>query len=378
MIRILMLNCEFPPIGGGAANMNWYFLKEVAKHHDVELDLITSGVNHTSISHDFGSNINIRKVNVWKKNLHHWTFREMLVYLIKAYFLAFKLVLKNKYDLIHAVFGFPSGLIAYLLRKKVPYVVSMRGSDVPMFNSRFSFGYKLIRPLIKKIWASASALTANSKGLKELALLTDPQINIRIIPNGVDNDEFSPFVAEPGNGTRLLTVARLIDRKGIDYLIKSLSDLKDIIPGISLTIVGSGDKQNELEALVKKRELSESVKFLGEVPHNELAAIYSSHDVFVLPSFNEGMSNAMLEAMASGLPIVTTATGGTSELLNGNAVIIEKGSSDSIRDALRTIISDKDKLSEMKRLSLERSKDFSWSKTAQEYFNFYDEAIKVH
>lgn len=378
MKRVLMLNCEFPPIGGGAANMNWYFLKEVAKHHDVELDLITSGVNHTSINHDFGSNINIRKINVWKKNLHHWTFREMMIYSIRAYFIALRLIFKNKYDIVHAVFGFPSGLIAYLLPKKIPYVVSMRGSDVPMFNTRFTFAYNFIRPLIKKIWGSASALTANSQGLKELALLTDPQIDIRIIPNGVDNYEFSPNVAERGNGTRLLTVARLIDRKGIDYLIKSLSELKDTFPDISLTIVGSGDKKNELEALVMERELSSTVKFLGEVPHNELAAIYSSHDVFILPSFNEGMSNAMLEAMASGLPIVTTATGGTMELLNGNAVIIEKGSSDSIRDALRAIISDKDKLNEMERLSIERARDFSWSKTVQEYFNFYDEAIKVY
>lgn len=378
MMRILMLNCEFPPIGGGAANMNWYFLKEVAKHHDVEIDLITSGLNHTTINHDFGSNINIRKVNVWKKNLHHWTLREMMIYTIKAYFIASRLMLKNKYDLVHAVFGFPSGLIAYLLRKKVPYVVSMRGSDVPFFNTRFTFGYKLIGPLIKKIWASASALTANSKGLKELALLTDPQIDIRVIPNGVDNNEFSPLVAESGKGTRLLTVARLINRKGIDYLIRSLSDLKDTIPDLSLTIVGSGNKQTELEALVKKRELSDSVKFLGEVPHNELAAIYSSHDVFILPSFNEGMSNAMLEAMASGLPIVTTETGGTMEMLNGNAVIIEKGSSDSIRDALRTILPDKEKLNEMKRLSLERAKDFSWSKTVHEYFDFYDEALRVY
>lgn len=373
-----MLNCEFPPIGGGAANMNWYFLKEVAKHHDVEIDLITSGLNHTTINHDFGSNINIRKVNVWKKNLHHWTLREMMIYTIKAYFIASRLMLKNKYDLVHAVFGFPSGLIAYLLRKKVPYVVSMRGSDVPFFNTRFTFGYKLIGPLIKKIWASASALTANSKGLKELALLTDPQIDIRVIPNGVDNNEFSPLVAESGKGTRLLTVARLINRKGIDYLIRSLSELKDTIPDLSLTIVGSGNIQSELEALVKKRELSDSVKFLGEVPHNELAAIYSSHDVFVLPSFNEGMSNAILEAMASGLPIVTTETGGTMEMLNGNAVIIEKGSSDSIRDALRTILPDKEKLNEMRRLSLERAKDFSWSKTVHEYFDFYDEALRVY
>ena len=73
MRTILMLNCEFPPIGGGAANMNWYFLKEAAKHQDLEIDLITSGVSHSIVNHDFGSNIRVWKVNIWKKHLHHWS-----------------------------------------------------------------------------------------------------------------------------------------------------------------------------------------------------------------------------------------------------------------------------------------------------------------
>ena len=109
--------------------MNWYFLKEATKHQDLEIDLITSGIYHSIVNHDFGSNIRVWKVNIRKKHLHHWSFREMLTYLIRGYFLARKLVAQRHYDLIHAVFGFPSGLIAYLLRKKVPYVVSMRGSD---------------------------------------------------------------------------------------------------------------------------------------------------------------------------------------------------------------------------------------------------------
>ena len=120
---------------------------------------------------------------------------------------------------------------------------------------------------------------------------------------------------------------------------------------------------------------SDSIRFLGEVPHNELPAIYSSHDIFVLPSFNEGMSNALLEAMASGLPIITTITGGTKELMNGNAVLIEKGSSESIIEALDSIVDDAEKLERMKRISVERSKKFSWSKTTQEYIDFYNDSL---
>ena len=375
MKRILMLNCEFPPIGGGAANMNWYFLKEAANRGDIEIDLVTSGVNHSSINHDFGTNIRVWKLNVWKKNLHHWTLREMFTYLWRGYFLARKLISEHQYDLVHAIFGFPSGLIAYLIRKKVPYVVSMRGSDVPYFNSRFSISYKVMTPLIKLIWKSAIGLTSNSEGLKQLALESKPNIDIKVIPNGVDLNEFSPNVSETGPGLKILTVARLIERKGIEYLIDAVSKLKMRIPELSLTIVGSGNMKSILEEQAIEKMNSDSIRFLGEVPHNELAAIYSSHDIFVLPSFNEGMSNALLEAMASGLPIITTLTGGTKELLNGNAVLIEKGSSESILEALNSIIYDTEKLVRMKGLSVERSRRFSWSKTTQEYIDFYNESL---
>lgn len=375
MKRILMLNCEFPPIGGGAANMNWYFLKEAANRGDIEIDLVTSGANHSSINHDFGTNIRVWKLNVWKKNLHHWTLREMFTYLWRGYFLARKLISEHQYDLVHAIFGFPSGLIAYLIRKKVPYVVSMRGSDVPYFNSRFSLSYKVMTPLIKLIWESAIGLTSNSEGLKQLALESKPNIDIKVIPNGVDVSEFSPYVSETGPGLKILTVARLIERKGIEYLIDAVSKLKMKMPELSLTIVGSGNMKSILEEQAMKKMNSDSIRFLGEVPHNELAAIYSSHDIFVLPSFNEGMSNALLEAMASGLPIITTSTGGSKELLNGNAVLIEKGSSESILKALNSIIYDTEKLVRMKGLSVERSRRFSWSKTTQEYIDFYNESL---
>ena len=378
MRTILMLNCEFPPIGGGAANMNWYFLKEAAKHQDLEIDLITSGVNHSIVNHDFGSNIRVWKVNIWKKHLHHWSFREMLTYLFRGYLLARKLVAQRHYDLIHAVFGFPSGLIAYLLRKKVPYVVSMRGSDVPGFNRRFSLGYKFVTPLIKRIWDSAAALTANSEGLKELALASKPEIDISVIPNGVDVDEFSPKVSEAGHGHKVLTVARLIERKGIRYLIEAYSKVKVHIPELSLTIVGTGDMQTELERFAASKNVSDSVVFLGEIPHNELPAIYSSHDLFVLPSFNEGMSNAVLEAMASGLPIISTSTGGTRELLDGNVVFIESGSSESIIDALTILVKDRNRRQIMGDLSVERAKTFSWRNTTREYIKLYDKVLSVN
>ena len=152
-----------------------------------------------------------------------------------------------------------------------------------------------MNPLIKMIWKSAIGLSSNSQSLKELALESKPDIDIKVIPNGVDSNEFSPDVSARGSGLRILTVARLIERKGIGYLIDAVSKLKTRIPGLSLTVVGSGYMKSKLEQQAKEKINSDSIRFLGEVPHNELPAIYSSHDISVLPSFNEGMSMLSLK-----------------------------------------------------------------------------------
>ena len=199
-----------------------------------------------------------------------------------------------------------------------------------------------------------------------------------MIPNGVDVDEFSPKVSEAGHGHKVLTVARLIERKGIRYLIEAHSAVKKHIPELSLTIVGTGDMQAELERFAASKNVSDSVVFLGEIPHNELPAIYSSHDLFVLPSFNEGMSNAVLEAMASGLPIISTSTGGTRELLDGNVIFIESGSSESIIDALTILVKDRNRRQIMGDLSVERAKTFSWRNTTREYIKLFDKVLSVN
>ena len=135
-MKILMLNYEFPPLGGGAANACFHFLKELTKIKNLKIDLITSST-FSFKKEKFSSNINIYYLNIGKnkRNLHFQTSKDLFFYSLRAYFFAKKLIKKNNYNLIHAWFGIPSGLIAFLLKK--PYIVSLRGSDVPFYNPRF-------------------------------------------------------------------------------------------------------------------------------------------------------------------------------------------------------------------------------------------------
>jgi glycosyltransferase involved in cell wall biosynthesis len=228
--------------------------------------------------------------------------------------------------------------------------------------------------MIKEIWKKADAVVANSEGLKELALETNPQQAISVIHNGIDISEFTPNDRKKTDGyLQLICVSRLIERKGIRYLLQAIGELKH--EKIRLTIVGEGNQLLELKNLTSKLNIEDKVVFKGYLDHSKLAEAYQQSDIFVLPSLNEGMSNAVLEAMASGLPIITTDTGGTVELLDDNGLIVGMQDSESIANAIMQLIKDPAKISEMGEKSRTMAETLSWRHVAQKYLNVYRENI---
>jgi len=164
-MKILMLNYEFPPLGGGAANANRYILEELIDR-DIEIDLVTSSSEKYS-EDNFSDNITIYRVNVGKESIHHWKQIEILRYMWKGLRKSIELKKKKDYDLVHAWAGFPCGLMAKMLG--IPYIVGLRGSDVPGYNERFSIQYIFLRPVVKSVWRSAKEVVPNSGGLRQLA-----------------------------------------------------------------------------------------------------------------------------------------------------------------------------------------------------------------
>ncbi|AKB29605.1 Glycosyltransferase [Methanosarcina siciliae T4/M] len=370
-MKVLMLNYEYPPLGGGGSNACKYLLREMA-NKAIEVDLVTSSPSNIFETETIGDTVSIYKLPVNKKDVHYWTQREILSYSWKAKNFINNLLNENKYDLCHAFFGVPCGAIAYLFRKKIPYIVSLRGSDVPGFNNRFGFQYIFLKPLIKKVWDNAGVVVANSQGLKELALKTSPSQEIGVIYNGVDISEFEPdFSREDGSEIKIVCVSRLIKRKGINYLIEAVGKLKD--KQIQLTLVGEGNQEEELRKLVDDLKISDRVDFKGYVGHGQIAEIYRNSDIFVLPSLNEGMSNALLEALAAGLPVIVTDTGGTSELLDGNGALVPMGNSDAIAQAIRSFVDNPGKFRHMGLRSREIAEEMDWMRVGEAYLKLYEE-----
>ena len=150
--------------------------------------------------------------------------------------------------------------------------------------------------------------------------------NIKVVPNGVNTDQFEPinkekqrkwmenyFRVEFSSDLNIINVGRLSQEKGIQYLIKSL---KYLSPATKLFLVGDGPEKNSLEGLVTRTGLEKQVIFMGKIAHEKLPKVLNAMDIFVLPAISmEGFSNSMLEAMACGLPVITTPIGAGAEVI---------------------------------------------------------------
>jgi glycosyltransferase involved in cell wall biosynthesis len=377
-MRILILNYEYPPLGGGAGNATFYILKEFAKNPDLEIDLVTSSIGKHKIE-KISPNIAVHYLNIGKSgDPHYQKIKDLIFYSIKSYSYSKKLVKKNKYDLIHAFFGIPCGFIAMLLG--IPYIVSLRGSDVPGYNERFKLFDKIFLKLISRlVWRRARKITALSRDLLNLARNTDNDKKIDVIYNGINTDEFYPDET-PLNYEKnfnILFVGRLIKRKGLIYLLDAFANLQKNHPDIRLIVAGSGPLMNCFKKYCNRKAVADKVNFLGVLGHKELNNIYQKTHIFVIPSLNEALGNVTLEALAAGLPVISTKTG-AAELISDNGIIIEKESSKQIEQAIEKLIGNGNLRREMGRKSREVALGMGWEKTASQYYDLYKQIKNEH
>ena len=372
-MRVLILNYEYPPLGGGAANAMFHIVREFASRGRPAIDVVTSAPDGKAATEQLSENIAVHKLPVRKDRIHYWTQKEILDYSRRAGPYTRELLDHSEYDLIHAFFALPCGYIARKYRGRVPYMVSLRGSDVPGFNVRLAKVEPLLKPVFRRVLRDAAAVQANSEGLRDLALRTAESAEIEIIYNGVDCERFRPSPPpERTEALHLISVSRLIERKGVSDLIEALPRAKAALGNIRLTVVGEGNLESELKAQAVRLGVAEDIEWLGFIEHDELPELYNRADIFVLPSHYEGMSNSLLEAMAAGLAVVVTDTGGTRELFRHNGRIVAAGSPGSIAEAVIELGSDYRELEACATRSRKTAEKFSWIAVAGRYMETYE------
>lgn len=289
-------------------------------------------------------------------------------------------------DIIHANW-IPAGMIAVLLKRihKKPCILTLHGTDICDIGENKAAGRDdipfagLLKKLSVYVLKDADMIIAVSKEQKNIASkLGVPENKIRIIPNGVDSKNFSQEVKET-NDFRILYVGRLVQEKGLGYLLEAMKSIIDELPDASLTIVGEGIKKADLEKHVQELGIREKVRFLGAKPHEEIPHYLEDADVFVLPSLSEGLALVILEAMACGKPIVATNVGGIPDLVvdEETGLLVPPKDSKALAEAIKRILRDDDlrlKISKNSRKRIEER--FDWDIICDETTSVYNKVKK--
>jgi glycosyltransferase involved in cell wall biosynthesis len=372
-MKILLINYEYPPVGGGAGNATAFLARQFALAGAMPVVLTTAFGCLPRREDEDG--VLVARIATGRRVADRCSVPEMGSFILRAIPAALALHREFAFDASLAFFGIPGGPAAYVLKRlrRVPYVVSLRGGDVPGFLPGDLAGFHaLTRPVIRHIWKHAAAVVANSQGLAELARRTAGDMPVPVIANGVDTERFVPGL--PKNDSeppRLLFVGRVVRQKGLDILLPALAALSKG-RDFHLDVVGDGPEVKELTALAERLGLGAKVSFLGWRDRDALPGLYARADIFVFPSRDEGMPNAVLEAMASALPVVATDIAGNQELVRHGVtgLLTPCGDAPALTAALDSLLADPELAGTFGRAGRDLVREhYSWRAAAVSYLD---------
>ena len=317
MPNYLFINYEYPPLGGGSATACQQIARALTKRgHRVVV--MTAGIGRLLGTAD-EEGVTVIRLRALRKSAHQSGILEMLSYILAAIWQAIGLVKRYKIDSTLAFFSVPGGIVARWihLQTRTPYVVSLRGGDVPGTEPHLAVFYRVLQPLRRDIFRHAQAVCAPSQGLKDLSEKTDP-VPVQVVPNGIDTDLFRPDPERRSKVPTLLSVGRLHAQKNVGYLLNLVAAIKSRTE-IKAQIIGDGPERTSLEKTAAALGIADCVQFNGWLPRERVREAYQSATFLVHASSYEGMSNVILEALASGLPVVASQIPGNTELVQDGA-----------------------------------------------------------
>lgn len=273
-------------------------------------------------------------------------------------------------DLVH-VMGLGSGWVGYALKvnKKVPYLLYQRGSEYYQTNP--------LKDLILKLGLQHADSVVTLTDYMRRQLQKTGRSEVHVIPNGLNLEEFTDLT-QSGCRARLkidqsakiiLYVGRLNRIKGTEYLLHAVDRIVrgqvSVPEKIRLLLVGKNQEEEDYyQSLARHLNIEKFVEFVGETPRSLIPVYMKAADLFVLPSLSEGFPNVILEAMASGLPIITTNVSGLPDIIRDgeNGFIVQPGDADQLADRIRELICDDGLSAEFAERNEIEARSYNWDK----------------
>lgn len=338
-MKVLVIPSWYPPNGGRFFK---YQAESLAKlGHDVDVLVL----EEKGLTQRINTKIDASK-SKWVNEIRYYYYRipkldqlNTKLYIKKYRRILLAYLKDNKPDVIHIHSAIWAGVVAkdIAVQFGIPYVITEHRSL--FFESEWPFSAQL-KLDTKQAFSNAQKVILVSKSMEaQLDFFVAPE-KIAIIPNMIDLDVFkADKKIKKESVFTFLSVGTLIDKKGFDVLINAFYELKKTNKNIQLKIIGEGVNKSKLQQLVAKLQLSESVIFGGYKTKEELVVEYSKVHVFVSPSLKEPFGVVIIEALACGLPIVVTNSGGPANIVNQeNGYLAEVGNANSLQEKMQLMI----------------------------------------
>ena len=368
-MRILVLNYEFPPVGGGGGRASAELIQALAdRGHD--LRVITSQAEGLPRSEQ-RDGFQITRVPTGRRTWYRASFTSMARYVLSGFRIGLSQVREWRPEVIHAHFAVPTGVLAYGLRRLtgVSYVLTVHLGDVPGgVPEKTKRWFRFVGPMTPPVWRGAASVVAVSEYTRQLAL-RHYAVPIEVIPNGLSlPPESDP---EPGRPPRLIFAGRFQPQKNLPFLIDALAEISEL--EWRCTLVGDGPEMAAVRDRILAHRLEARVELPGWIGGTEVDALLQDSDVLVMPSLSEGLPVVGVQALAHGVAIVASRAGGLTELVDdrSNGRLADIDDLDQFVDSLRWMLADTNRLREMKAASRARATEYEVGRVASQYESLF-------
>ena len=292
---------------------------------------------------------------------------------------------KEKYDLVHAHWIIPQGLVCVLVNllrargHRVPVVCTSHGGDLYALRG---WPFKSIKKFVMKRLAH---LCVVSRAMQETCIEfgMEPE-TINVLPMGVDlKNTFLPTANTARHDHRLLFVGRLVEKKGVTHALEAVAILKKTIPDIELLVVGDGPELPVLKRKITQLGLEQNVTLAGSVRNPELPQLYSSATVFVMPAVvdsrgdQEGFGLVLVEAMGCGCAVIASDLPPIRDIVQHgqNGLLAQPGAANDLADKIRQLLQDRELRARLAVKGRESVGRFDWDATAGRYHALFTELL---
>ncbi len=379
-MNILIVNFEYPPLGGGGGVATKDIAETLSERHDVH---VITTAPQDGVKEEKQGGVHLHRVSVLgRKKTQTASLLSLVTFVFPAFVRGFFLCKKEKFDVINAQFVIPSGIPASLLSFLfgIPFVLSFVGGDIYDPTKGMSpHRHWYLRLIISLVTMRASACTAISEDTKkraqELHNVTKKIVvtHLGIQPISVESvDRASLGMVD--TVLSAVTIGRLIPRKGYDALLRSWRSLSDI----HLYIMGEGPLRDELQKSILEYGLQDCVHLMGYVSEEKKRQVLEQSDIYVSAAEHEGFGIVYLEAMDAGLPLVTIANGGHEDfLVDGvNALFVPAGDVSALSLSIQRLVDDEDMREAMAEKNKEDAKNFYLDRTVAQFEDVLLNAVR--